>query len=233
MKASSNDRCSTDVRVLTVTAKKIPDVFSTHSAAKFCRVTPMTIIRWIEEGRINAYKTPGGHRRIMRDDLIVFCQSAGIPTDWAQHNDQRTRKVLVVDSDAATVNAILDDLLDAEDPNSPLAFQVEHAGQCVRSRAQTRNNTTRYYFSRSRHPWHQPGSDYSIREARPTAERVSNRGDCIPSDTHQYSGGHSFAASTGSWAGSPSDRSHAGRQIDALNSPANRNGYRRLNYIVV
>ena len=127
MKASSNDRCCTDVRVLTVTAKKIPDVFSTHSAAKFCRVTPMTIIRWIEEGRINAYKTPGGHRRIMRDDLIVFCQSAGIPTDWAQHNDQRTRKVLVVDSDAATVNAILDDLLDAEDPDSPLAFQVEHA----------------------------------------------------------------------------------------------------------
>ena len=31
--------------------KKIPDVFSTHSAARFCRVTPMTIIRWIDEGR--------------------------------------------------------------------------------------------------------------------------------------------------------------------------------------
>ena len=56
-------------------AKKIPDVFSTHSAAKFCRVTPMTIIRWIDEGRIKAYKTPGGHRRIMRADLEDFCRT--------------------------------------------------------------------------------------------------------------------------------------------------------------
>ena len=87
----------------------------------------MTIIRWIEEGRIKAYKTPGGHRRIMRDDLIVFCRGAGIPTDWADSGEHKTRKVLVVDSDPDTVNAILDDLLDAEDPDSPLAFEVEHA----------------------------------------------------------------------------------------------------------
>ena len=60
-------------------AKKLPDVFSTHSAARFCRVTPMTIIRWIEEGRIKAYKTPGGHRRIMRADLEDFCRRSQIP----------------------------------------------------------------------------------------------------------------------------------------------------------
>ena len=57
---------------------KIPDVFSTHTAARFCRVTPMTIIRWVDESRIRAYKTPGGHRRIMRADLEDFCRRGGI-----------------------------------------------------------------------------------------------------------------------------------------------------------
>ena len=105
---------------------KIPDVFSTHSAAKYCRVTPMTIIRWIDEGRIKAYKTPGGHRRIMRDDLELFCRNAGIPTDWAQQSEQGPQRVLVIDDDPNAVNAILDALLDAEDPGQPVSFKVAH-----------------------------------------------------------------------------------------------------------
>ena len=104
----------------------IPDVFSTHSAAKYCRVTPMTIIRWIDEGRINAYKTPGGHRRIMRDDLESFCRDAAIPTDWADETAHGPQRVLVIDDDPDAVNAILDALLDAEDPGDPVSFKVAH-----------------------------------------------------------------------------------------------------------
>src|SRR5215813_9542473 len=55
------------------------DIFSTHDAARICRVTPMTVIRWIKEGKIPAFKTAGGHRRILRADLIRFCKSRGIP----------------------------------------------------------------------------------------------------------------------------------------------------------
>lgn len=95
-------------------AKNIPDVFSTHSAARFCRVTPMTIIRWIEEGRIKAYKTPGGHRRIMRADLEDFCRKAGIPMQWEERVDtpDETPRVLIVDDDPSVVDTILDALMD-------------------------------------------------------------------------------------------------------------------------
>ncbi len=95
-------------------AKNIPDVFSTHSAARFCRVTPMTIIRWIEEGRIKAYKTPGGHRRIMRADLEDFCRKAGIPMQWEERVDtpEETPRVLIVDDDPSVVDTILDALMD-------------------------------------------------------------------------------------------------------------------------
>lgn len=107
-------------------AKSIPDVFSTHSAAKFCRVTPMTIIRWIEEGRIKAYKTPGGHRRIMRADLEDFCRRSGIPMQWEVRVDKDdTQRVLVIDSDTSAVDVILDTLVD-ESANKN-AFSVEHA----------------------------------------------------------------------------------------------------------
>ncbi|MBV69896.1 MAG: hypothetical protein CMH52_00980 [Myxococcales bacterium] len=105
---------------------KIPDVFSTHSAAKYCRVTPMTIIRWIEEGRIKAYKTPGGHRRIMRGDLDEFCRATGIPIEWDTRINQGPKRVLVIDDDEQSVNSILDALLDAEGDESMVTFKIAH-----------------------------------------------------------------------------------------------------------
>lgn len=75
------------------------EIFSTHDAARICRVTPMTVIRWIEEGKIPAFKTVGGHRRILRDDLECFCRSHGIPFDPEGSLDRG--RVLVVDADPA------------------------------------------------------------------------------------------------------------------------------------
>jgi excisionase family DNA binding protein len=107
-------------------ADKFPDVFSTHSAARFCRVTPMTIIRWVEEGRIRAYKTPGGHRRIMRGDLEDFCRRSGIPFQWVDHVEAAgTRRLLIIDDDRGVVDAILDALFDQE-AGEPGNWEVEH-----------------------------------------------------------------------------------------------------------
>lgn len=107
---------------------RVPDVFSTHSAARFCRVTPMTIIRWVEEGRIRAYRTPGGHRRIMRADLEDFCRRAGIPLQWETHVEGDARRVLIIEDDAGIIDAILDALLDDSMGNAEAGFEVEHTG---------------------------------------------------------------------------------------------------------
>lgn len=53
---------------------KIKDYFSTVEAAKYCKVTRFTIINWVKNGLIKATRTIGGHRRILRDDLISFMQ---------------------------------------------------------------------------------------------------------------------------------------------------------------
>lgn len=74
------------------------DVYSTHEAARICRVTPMTVIRWIEDGRIAAFKTAGGHRRIQRPDLESFCRERGIPCD-PLHVGRRRVLVVAVNAD--------------------------------------------------------------------------------------------------------------------------------------
>src|SRR5215468_10825888 len=74
------------------------DIFSTHDAARICRVTPMTVIRWIKEGKIPAFRTAGGHRRILVDDLARFCAARGIPFA-AEHGE--AGRVLVADADPA------------------------------------------------------------------------------------------------------------------------------------
>jgi excisionase family DNA binding protein len=49
-----------------------PGYYTTHEAARILHVTPMTVIRWIEDGKVRAHKTLGGHRRITPADLEVI-----------------------------------------------------------------------------------------------------------------------------------------------------------------
>ena len=72
-------------------------VFSTFQAAKICHVAPVTIIRWIEAGRLESYKTPGGHRRIREQDLVKFIEENGLPRYSA--GGISTPRVLVVDDE--------------------------------------------------------------------------------------------------------------------------------------
>jgi excisionase family DNA binding protein len=72
-------------------------VFSTFQAAKICHVAPVTIIRWIEAGRLESYKTPGGHRRIREQDLVTFIEENGLPRYSA--GGISTPRVLVVDDE--------------------------------------------------------------------------------------------------------------------------------------
>lgn len=78
--------------------------FSTSEVAKFCHVTPDTIRKWAEAGRIGVFKTPGGHRRIRRDDLVRFLRDNNIPL----HSDLREDgvRILIVDDEKAIISLI-------------------------------------------------------------------------------------------------------------------------------
>ncbi|MBI4556404.1 MAG: response regulator [Candidatus Hydrogenedentes bacterium] len=94
--------------------------FSTSEVARFCHVTADTIRKWAGGGRIRVFKTPGGHRRIRREDLIRFLEENSIPI----HDDliESAAKILIIDADKA-VSAMIRRFLE----RCPTPFQVETA----------------------------------------------------------------------------------------------------------
>lgn len=55
------------------------DVLTTFQAARICGADISSIINWIKSGRLKAYKTPGGHRRIRRADLLDMIARFNLP----------------------------------------------------------------------------------------------------------------------------------------------------------
>jgi len=76
-------------------------VFTTFETAKLCHVSPLSIINWVNAGRLPAFRTPGGHRRIRREDLIRFMRDTGIPLPDELTEGTGRPKLLVVDDEAA------------------------------------------------------------------------------------------------------------------------------------
>jgi two-component system response regulator VicR len=56
-----------------------PVYLTTGTVAKYCGVSKVTVLRWIEKGNLVAFKLPGGQNRIHRDDFFAFANKHGIP----------------------------------------------------------------------------------------------------------------------------------------------------------
>jgi excisionase family DNA binding protein len=52
---------------------------TTFEISEICEVNPTTVQNWVKEGKLKAHSTPGGHRRILRQDLIEFLKEFGMP----------------------------------------------------------------------------------------------------------------------------------------------------------
>ena len=85
------------------------DVLTVNQAGEYCRVSPQTIVNWINAGKLSAYKTAGGHRRILKSDLDAFLKAHDMPSfeisSKAEEHPKRNR-ILVVDDDRVIVETI-------------------------------------------------------------------------------------------------------------------------------
>ncbi|MBN1568398.1 MAG: response regulator [Acidobacteria bacterium] len=53
--------------------------FTTFEISQICGVNPTTVQNWVKRKQLKAFKTPGGHRRVRREDLIAFMKEFGMP----------------------------------------------------------------------------------------------------------------------------------------------------------
>jgi len=71
--------------------------YTTFEAARILGVSLPTVVNWIKARRLRAHRTPGGHRRIAREDLAGFMLRHGMPVpDELAGAVPGRRKVLVV-----------------------------------------------------------------------------------------------------------------------------------------
>ena len=54
-------------------------LLTSHQVGELLQVNPSSINKWVNDGRIQAFRTPGGHRRIRVADLVAFLEKHKMP----------------------------------------------------------------------------------------------------------------------------------------------------------
>lgn len=101
-------------------------IYTTYQIGKFCQVNIRTVIRWIETGKLKAYSTPGGHRRVKWSDLISFLTQNRMPIP-RELEEAKRKKILMVDNDLDFLDVsqkILAKVPDVEVRTSASAFDA-------------------------------------------------------------------------------------------------------------
>lgn len=73
--------------------------YTTNEIAELCDVYPSTVISWIKRDRIKAFSTPGGHRRVLEEDLLGFLKKFGLPLP--AHLKPGRKRVLIAEDEKA------------------------------------------------------------------------------------------------------------------------------------
>jgi len=86
--------------------------FTTFEISQICGVNPTTVQNWVKGKKLKAFQTPGGHRRVRREDLVSFMKEFGMPmpTDLSKGPPL----VLIVD-DERDILDMLEDLMRSGD----------------------------------------------------------------------------------------------------------------------
>src|SRR6266403_261611 len=79
-------------------------IYTTHEVSRLLHVNPRSVINWIEQNLLPSYRTPGGHRRIRREDLLAFLRKHQIPTPASLLDGKFS--VLIVDDEDEIVNIL-------------------------------------------------------------------------------------------------------------------------------
>ncbi len=83
------------------------EMLTTGDIAKYCGVHYRTVLRWIKDGRLKAFRLPnGGEHRVKVNDFLTFMQENELPIPEEFALNVSEQKVLIVDDDASMANAI-------------------------------------------------------------------------------------------------------------------------------
>jgi excisionase family DNA binding protein len=77
---------------------------TTFEISQICEVNPTTVQNWVKGKKLKAHVTPGGHRRVRREDLISFMKDFGMPIPTEL--DEVPTFVLIVDDEKDIIDLL-------------------------------------------------------------------------------------------------------------------------------
>jgi excisionase family DNA binding protein len=80
-------------------------LLTSSEVGELLQVNPSSVKKWVDDGLLAAFRTPGGHRRIRVADLVDFLGAHKMPIPRDLLASAR-RRVLVVDDDLVVLKAI-------------------------------------------------------------------------------------------------------------------------------
>ncbi len=83
-----------------------PEPLTTGAIAKYCHVTHRAVLKWVESGKLKAYRTPGKHSRVSVDDFLEFLKEYNMPVPLELRPITSFKKVLIVDDDRGIVYSL-------------------------------------------------------------------------------------------------------------------------------
>ena len=81
--------------------------YSTFDIARMLEMVPGTVANWVDNGRLKAFTTPGGHRRISRTDLLAFLRKNSMPVPELLETASGGKRILVVEDDEKLLKLVL------------------------------------------------------------------------------------------------------------------------------
>ncbi len=79
--------------------------FTSHQVGGLLQVNPSSVVKWINDGLMHAFRTPGGHRRVAASELVRFAQHHGMPVP-VELQGLAVAKVVVADDEARWLSAL-------------------------------------------------------------------------------------------------------------------------------
>lgn len=76
------------------------DLLTSTQVGDLLQMNASSIKKWVNDGLIQAFRTPGGHRRIRASDLILFLRNHNMPVPRVLEDVGRVRVLLVDDNQA-------------------------------------------------------------------------------------------------------------------------------------
>jgi two-component system response regulator VicR len=102
---------------------------TTGQIGRYCHVTHRAVLKWVESGKLKAYRTPGMHSRVKVEDFLEFLKQYNMPVP-AEFKVQSIRKrILIVDDDRGIVHSLKRVLMMLNKYDIDVAFDGFEAGK--------------------------------------------------------------------------------------------------------